>query len=482
MTTPSKPSSRSPSDAARGEIDVPFDVCEPVLQTTPVVFSSPHSGCNYPDSFVSASQLDPVALRRSEDAFVDQLYEHAPHFGAPLLRAHFPRAYADPNREPWELDPDMFSDDLPDWVNTTSPRVRAGLGTVAKVVTNGAEIYDSPLTFSHAEARIENCYKPYHKALAGLLETTYEKFGTYLLIDCHSMPSIGGPMDFDPGHPRVDMVLGDVHGHSCAPAVTHLVQEVLQDLGYNVVLNTPYAGGFTTHHYGAPHQSRHALQIEVNRSLYMDEENITRNGGFSKLARDLSTMVETICGLDIDILSVEPPTANISIRDFTPKDAAAIQTIYAHYVDNSVASFEETAPDIDEILSRHQSVLDFGAPYIVAELDGSICGFAYASKFRPRTAYRHTVEDSIYVNPDITGRGVGTQLLEHLIERCTQLGFRQMVAVIGGTGNEASVNLHHRLGFENQAVLNSIGFKFDAWADIVLMQRPLGEGDSSLPD
>ncbi|MBL4691737.1 MAG: N-acetyltransferase [Magnetovibrio sp.] len=181
------------------------------------------------------------------------------------------------------------------------------------------------------------------------------------------------------------------------------------------------------------------------------------------------------------MLNAPQRSADISMRDFQPKDAAAIQKIYAHYVANSVASFEETAPDVDEILNRHQSILDFGAAYIVAELDGDICGFAYASKFRPRSAYRHTVEDSIYVDPNVTGRGVGTQLLESLIERCTQLGFRQMVAVIGGTGNEASVNLHKRLGFEQQAVLKSIGFKFDAWADIVLMQLPLGEGDTSLP-
>ncbi|MCR4378477.1 MAG: N-formylglutamate amidohydrolase, partial [Rhodospirillales bacterium] len=248
------------------EVATPFDVIEPLAQTVPMVFASPHSGHDYPASFVAASQLDPVALRRSEDAFIDELYEPAPRIGAPLLRAHFPRAYADPNREPWELDPDMFSDDLPAWVNTTSPRVRAGLGTVAKVVTDGAEIYKDKIAFAEAERRVETCYKPYHARLTQLLEHTRERFGAYLLIDCHSMPSVGGPMDRDPGTNRVDMVLGDANGVSCHPHVINLVHTVLKEMGYRVVLNTPYAGGFTTRHYGAPAAFGHALQIEVNRA------------------------------------------------------------------------------------------------------------------------------------------------------------------------------------------------------------------------
>jgi len=477
MSTPSK----SVLAAVKCEIDVPFDVCKPELQTSPVVFASPHSGCNYPPSFVSGSQLDPVYLRRSEDAFVDQLYEQAPHYGAPLLRAHFPRAYADPNREPWELDPAMFSDDLPRWVNTSSPRVRAGLGTVAKVVTDGAEIYSGLLTFAEAEARIETYYKPYHQALTSLLESTRDTFGTYLLIDCHSMPSIGGPMDFDPGDERVDMVLGDAHGTSCAPEVTALARSVLQELGYNVVLNTPYAGGFTTRNYGKPAVAGHALQIEVNRALYMDEQMITRNGGFSKLAKDLNTLMEALCAIDLEVLKKPHPDFTILVRDATPEDAPTIQHIYAHFVQHSSASFEENAPDVDQILERRKAVLDFGAPYIVAEWDGQVCGFAYASKFRPRSAYRHTVEDSIYVDPTVKGKGVGKRLLSELIVRCTHAGFRQMVAVIGGTGNEVSVNLHQRLGFKQQAVLKSVGFKFDAWVDTVIMQRALGEGDKRLP-
>jgi len=284
------------------EVEVPFDVIEPLVQTAPVVFASPHSGHDYPASFKAASQLDPVSLRRSEDAFVDELYEQAPRHGAPLIRAHFPRAYADPNPEPWELDPDMFHDPLPSWVHTTTPRVRAGLGTVAKVVTDGAEIYADKLPFSEAERRVETCYKPYHARLKKLLDDTRSLFGAYLLIDCHSMPSVGGPMDRDSGNDRVDMVLGDANGTACTPAVTRLAHQTLKDMGYRVVLNTPYAGGFTTRHYGTPATQGHALQIEVNRVLYMDEQNIVRNHGFAKLASDLSSLIKALCAIDVDVL------------------------------------------------------------------------------------------------------------------------------------------------------------------------------------
>jgi len=470
--------------APSSTVEAPFDILQPIRQTAPIVFASPHSGRNYPAAFTAVSRLDPVALRRSEDAFVDDLYAQAPHLGAPLLRAHFPRAYVDPNREPWELDPDMFKERLPDWVRTTTSRVRAGLGTVAKVVTDGAEIYATKIPFAEAQDRIESCYKPYHAALKDLLQATREKFGAYLLIDCHSMPSVGGPMDFDPGANRVDMVLGDVNGTSCAPEITALVQKTLSDIGYHVVLNSPYAGGFTTRAYGTPHNHGHALQIEVNRALYMDEQSITKSPGFVKLNQDLSTMIKIICAIDIDLLKAKttPTHAPITIRESRLDDAPAIQRIYAHYVEHSVASFEERAPDVNAINFRRQAVLDFHAPYIVAEFDGCVQGFAYASKFRPRSAYRHTVEDSIYVDPAAIGLGIGSKLLSELIERCTDRGFRQMVAVIGGADNKASINLHKRLGFKQVAVMKAVGFKFGTWIDTVLMQRALGPGDKALPE
>jgi N-formylglutamate amidohydrolase len=272
-------------------VDPAFVVSAPPRQTAAVVFASPHSGDRYPPGFVEASRLDPLSLRRSEDAFVDALFGSAPAYGAPLLKALFPRAYIDPNREPWELDPAMFADALPDYVNARSPRVGAGLGTIARVVANGAEIYRNKLSFAEARARIEALYRPYHAKLAELLDATHARFGRCLLIDCHSMPSVGGPMDRDPGKRRVDFVLGDCFGASCAPVVIDTVESVLRRQGYAVGRNAPYAGGFTTRHYGRPAAARHALQIEINRGLYMDEARIKKSPGFAALARNLETMI-----------------------------------------------------------------------------------------------------------------------------------------------------------------------------------------------
>ena len=193
-------------------------------------------------------------------------------FGAPLVHATFPRAWCDPNREPWELDPAMFADALPSWVNTTSARVTAGLGTIARVVASGEAIYRGKLTFAEAERRIETCWKPFHDAIAALIEATRARFGQCVLIDCHSMPShvpISGR-----GDRLADIILGDAHGTACAPQLTRFVERRLIDLGYRVRRNDPYAGGFITRHYGRPREHVHALQIEIARDLYMDESPI----------------------------------------------------------------------------------------------------------------------------------------------------------------------------------------------------------------
>ncbi len=206
-------------DSAVGDTTyAPVEILTPAERAAPMVFSSPHSGRDYPASFLAQSPLDPVTLRRSEDSFVDEIFAAAPRCGAPLLKALFPRAYCDPNREPFELDPSMFAGRLPDFVNTRSRRVAAGLGTIARVVASGAEIYDRKLRFDEALARIEMNYRPYHAALTALIAETRRHFGTCVLIECHSMPSIGGPMEDDAGkRRRVDIILGDGHGNSCAP-------------------------------------------------------------------------------------------------------------------------------------------------------------------------------------------------------------------------------------------------------------------------
>jgi N-formylglutamate amidohydrolase len=272
----------------------PIRLLAPERQTVPVVFASPHSGRDYPAHFVQSSRLDAAALRRSEDSFIDELYQDVVELGAPLLCAVFPRAYCDPNREPYELDPAMFSGPLPDYVNTKSPRVAAGLGTVPKVVASGADIYARKLPVAEALGRIADCYRPYHDGLKSLVDETIRRFGWSLLIDCHSMPSVGGPMDRDSGLSRVDVVLGDCFGGSCDAVFTQVAEDAFTRLGYRVVRNTPYAGGFTTRHYGQPRAASHALQIEINRALYMDEARHAHGAAFDAVRADLMRVAQAL--------------------------------------------------------------------------------------------------------------------------------------------------------------------------------------------
>lgn len=277
--------------------DTVLDIQMPTEQRVPVVFASPHSGDRYPDEFLAQSALAPQALRRSEDTFVDELFGAAPSFGAPLLRALLPRAFIDINREAYELDPAMFIDRLPAFVNCDSPRVSAGLGTIARVVATGAEIYRRKLTFAEAELRIEKIYRPYHAALCRLIAATQDRFGCCLVVDCHSMPSIGGPTDADTGASRVDFVLGDCYGTTCAATVIDAAEKTLTDADYHVVRNTPYAGGYTTRHYGIPTTGCHTLQIEVNRRLYMNETTHQKLPGFDHLKRHIAHLIATLTSL-----------------------------------------------------------------------------------------------------------------------------------------------------------------------------------------
>jgi N-formylglutamate amidohydrolase len=270
------------------ELDPPFDVVEPVSLTCPLIFSSPHSGSVYPRLFLESSRLDPFALRRSEDAFVDELFMEAASVGAPLLRARFPRAFLDLNREPYELDPRMFEGRLPSYANTRSVRVAAGLGTIARVVGESQEIYARPLTIEEGLARIDALYKPYHAALSALVERTHRLFGIAILVDCHSMPSV--PAAAIPGSDKklkTDFVLGDRYGTSCDKGIVDELEQAIRALGYGVQRNKPYAGGFITEHYGAPASGYHTIQIEVNRALYMNEQQIERSERFASVAASL---------------------------------------------------------------------------------------------------------------------------------------------------------------------------------------------------
>jgi N-formylglutamate amidohydrolase len=274
-----------------------FSLLMPRVQAAPLVLTSPHSGRRYPPAFLEASRLDAMAIRRSEDSFVDQLFGAAPELGVPLLAAEFPRAYCDVNREAWELDPAMFEDALPNYVNAASPRVSAGLGTIARIVGTGEPIYRRKMRFAEAEGRIRLCWQPYHEALAGLIAATVAQFGVCLVLDCHSMPSTPVAR----GLPIPDVVLGDVHGTSCAPQVTAFVDRKLSQLGLRLRRNEPYAGGFITRHYGRPRAGVHVLQIEFLRALYMDEALFEKSASFvglsAKIAVFLEAMVEVTAAL-----------------------------------------------------------------------------------------------------------------------------------------------------------------------------------------
>jgi len=284
------------------------EVLEPVRWTAPVVFASPHSGRRYPAEFIEQSRLSARDLRRSEDAFVDEIFAMAPDFGAPLIKARFPRAYVDANRNAYELDPAMFRDALPDHVITKSPRITAGLGTVPKIVASGENIYDCKLTYEDARERIETHYIPYHKALAALIDEAVERFGGCLLIDCHSMPSFGTGDKRRKAVPLPDMVLGDCHGRSCAREVVAIAENILEESGFHTIRNKPYAGGFTARNYGKPRSGVHALQVEINRAIYMDEKKIARGPGLATLINKMSRVIEVLAGIEPVLLAGDTRT------------------------------------------------------------------------------------------------------------------------------------------------------------------------------
>lgn len=270
----------------------PLAIHHPLRQTVPLIVASPHSGRDYPADFISSARLDPLSLRRSEDSFVDELFAAAPSLGAPLLTASFPRAFCDPNREKWELDPTMFEEPLPPWVNTTSARVGAGLGTIPRVVASGEAIYAGKLRFKEAQYRVQTYWEPYHDALAALISGTSALFGATLLLDCHSMPAQTGP---GTGRLRgADIVLGDAHGTACAPRITRCVEQLLTELGYTVRRNDPYAGGYVTRNYGRPREGVHVLQLEIARGLYMNEAKIERLPRFAFVQRDIAAFLERL--------------------------------------------------------------------------------------------------------------------------------------------------------------------------------------------
>ena len=266
-----------------------FEILAPAQWQVPVVFNSPHSGSYLPESFLQSSRLSHQALRQSEDCFVDELFSDCRNLGAPLLRALISRAYLDLNREPYEFDQRMFHENLPGHMNSGSPRVAAGLGTIPKLVAEGEDIYRGKIHLDEALARIEQIYRPYHRTLTALLNECFNATGFSLLIDCHSMPASAVKA---PHMPMADIVLGDRFGSACDSEIADSVEGFLQKAGFNVLRNRPYSGGFITETHGTPRHNRHALQIEINRSLYMDEKSQQKNSNFKAVRQQLQGVIK----------------------------------------------------------------------------------------------------------------------------------------------------------------------------------------------
>lgn len=275
-------------------VDHAVHISRPARRDTCVVFASPHSGRNYPPSFLERSVLGESAIRSSEDAFVDRLFDSAPAHGAPLVCARVPRAFVDLNRGADELDPALI-----EGVRQTghNPRVASGLGVVPRVVANGQAIYRGKITRAEAEGRIAHYWRPYHAALRDEVARAQADFGRAILIDCHSMPHEAMDQVARSGHRRAEVVLGDRFGAAAAEEVVDRVEQAFRDAGLAVARNTPFAGAFVVQHYGRPAAGCHALQIEIDRALYMDERTIRPTPGFAAFKRLLEGVIADIAAI-----------------------------------------------------------------------------------------------------------------------------------------------------------------------------------------
>jgi len=263
-------------------------VRRPETQASRFIFTCPHSGDDYAPELLAQTRVPLSLLRRSEDAFVDMLVEAAPDLGAPLVIAHFPRAFVDPNRAPDELDPEMFAERPPADHFSPSARASAGLGVVPRVAADGKPLYDSPIPYAEARRRMASFYAPYHGAIEAEIDATRARFGEAVLIDCHSMPAASAR--------GADIVLGDRFGASCERGLASRAEITLRRFGFSVVRNRPYAGGWTTEYYGRPDEGVQALQIEINRSLYMDEARVRPAAGFASVKRRLTLWMQAMVG------------------------------------------------------------------------------------------------------------------------------------------------------------------------------------------
>lgn len=265
------------------------EVVRPMKVRAPVIFASPHSGTLYPKDLTSRLSLPLINLRRTEDAFIDNLFAAAPTEGASLLKANYARSYVDLNRDALELDETMFADGLPRAAGMPGTRVKAGLGCLPKIGSTGEVFYSAPLTRLEGLRRLELVHDAYHQSLKTELESFKRDWAERILIDCHSMPSR------QPGRPKLpDIVLGDRFGSSCSGHLTGLTERFFRKAGYTVARNAPYAGGYTTRAYGRPRRGAHVLQIEINRGLYMDEQTVQKSAGFASMQNLISTYIDHV--------------------------------------------------------------------------------------------------------------------------------------------------------------------------------------------
>ena len=271
-----------------------YHLTRPKTRKTSVVFASPHSGRDYPAAFLAQAVLDAQEIRSSVDAFVDLLFDAAPTYGAPFLTAKVPRAYLDLNRGPDELDAALIEGVRR---SAHNPRIVSGLGVIPRVVANGRQIYRGKMSLADAHQRIANCWRPYHDQLQTLLDESNNAFGEAILIDCHSMPHEALENVGSPGSPRPDVVLGDRFGATAGSSIVDKVEAAFTDAGFRVARNMPFAGAFIVQNYGKPSRRQHAIQVELDRALYMDERTLTPSVHFDDFKKVLNGVVGDLASI-----------------------------------------------------------------------------------------------------------------------------------------------------------------------------------------